>query len=319
MKAVLCEKLGSPEDLAIRDVEPPGPPGEGQVKVALRARGVSFSDVLRVSGEYQHKQPLPFVVGREGAGTVLEVGPGVTGIEPGDRVLSPGGCAEQVVVDAARVRRLPEPVSFEIGAAFGSNYATALYGLQRARLQVGETLLVHGAAGGVGLPAVELGKLLGATVIATASSQEKRDVVAGRGADHVIPTENFRDEVKALTGGRGVDVIFDPVGGDVFDQSVRCIAPLGRILVVGFASGRAALAKTNHLLVKDAEVIGYTRAPLERFLPELAERNMRALLGWLAAGYIKPHISHTLPMDRTVEAMNLIRQRKTIGKVILVS
>jgi NADPH2:quinone reductase len=319
MKAVFCEKLGSPDELVMREVDPPGPPAEGQVKVALRARSVSFSDVLRVAGEYQQKQPLPFVVGREGAGTVLEVGAGVTDLQPGDHVLSPGGCAEQVLVEAARVKRLPDAVSFEAAAAFGGNYATSLYALQRARLQPGETLLVHGAGGGVGLPAVELGKLLGATVIATASSQAKRDVAADRGADHVIPTEGFRERVKALTGGRGVDVIFDPVGGDVFDESMRCIAPLGRILVVGFASGRAALAKTNHLLVKDAEIIGYTRAPLERLDPARAESNTRALLGWLAGGYIRPHISHTLPLEQTIEAMNLIKQRQVIGKVVLVS
>lgn len=319
MRAVFCEKLGLPDDLVVREVESPGPPGAGQVKVQLRARSVSFSDVLRVAGEYQTKQPLPFIVGREAAGTVLEVGAGVEGFKPGDRVLSPGGCAEETIADVEWVKRLPESVSFEAAAAFGTNYETALYGLQRGRLQPGETLLVHGAAGGIGLPAVELGKLLGATVIATASTEEKRAVVADRGADHVLSPDDFRDEVKALTGGRGADVIFDPVGGDVFEQSMRCIAPLGRLVVVGFTSGRAALAKTNHVLVKDIDIIGYTRGSLERFYPARAERNRQALLRWLAGEYIRPHISHVLPLEQTAEAMNLIKRRETIGKVILVS
>jgi NADPH:quinone reductase len=320
MKAVFCEMLGTPDDLVLRDIDPPGAPGEGQVKVEIKARGVAFTDVLRIAGEYQVKAPLPFIVGGEGAGIVLEVGPGVSGFRPGDRVLSPGGCVEQALVNATNLRRLPPAVGFESAAAFGSNYGTALLGMQRARLQPGETLLVHGAGGGVGLAAVDIGKLMGATVIATASSEQKRAAATRLGADHVIDyTEGFRERVKELSDGRGADVIFDPVGGDVFDESVRCIAPFGRILVVGFTSGRPALAKTNHLLVKDAEVIGYTVAGLRRHRPEWAERNIQLLLGWLATGRISPYISHTLPLERTAEALNLIKQRKVIGKLILTS
>ncbi len=230
MQAVLCEKLGGPDDLVVRDVEEPPAPGAGEVKVALAARGVAFTDLLMIAGEYQVKPQLPFVVGGEGAGVVLEVGADVSGLAPGDRVLSPGGCVEQVVVRAERVTRLPGTVDFAAAAAFRANYATALHGLQRGRLQPGETLLVHGAAGGVGLAAVDVGKLMGATVIATASTGEKRAIARQLGADHVIDyTDGFRDQVKALTGGRGADVIYDPVGGDVFDESMRCVAPLGRI------------------------------------------------------------------------------------------
>ncbi|MEQ8858050.1 MAG: NADPH:quinone oxidoreductase family protein [Pseudomonadales bacterium] len=320
MKAVFCEKLGGPDDLVIREIDEPPSPGPGEVKVALAARGVAFTDLLMISGEYQVKPELPFIVGGEGAGTVLEVGDGVSGLAPGDRVLSPGGCVEQVLVRADRLTRLPASVDFGAAAAFRANYATALHGLQRGRLQGGETLLVHGAAGGVGLAAVDVGKLMGATVIATASTAEKRAIARQLGADHVIDyTGGFRGRVKELTGGRGADVIYDPVGGDVFDESVRCIAPFGRILIVGFTSGRPALAKTNHLLVKDAEVIGFTIGGLNRHDPAWAERNARILLGWLASGRINPYISHRLPLERTVDALRLIRDRQVIGKAILES
>ena len=319
MKAVFCEKLGGPDDLVVRDVAPPGAPGPGEVKVALAARGVAFTDVLMVAGEYQVKPPLPFVVGGEGAGTVLEVGSGVTTLAVGDRVLAPGGCIEQIVVKAERTTRLPESVGFEAAAAFRANYATALYGLQRGRLQPGETLLVHGAAGGVGLAAVDVGKLMGATVIATASTEGKRAIAKQLGADHAIGYDDFREQVKALTGGRGADVIYDPVGADVFDESMRCIAPFGRILIVGFTGGRPGLAKTNHLLIKDAEVIGFTIGALSRHDPAWVARNAAVLLGWLAAGRIKPYISHMLPLEKTAEALKLIKERKVIGKAILPS
>jgi NADPH2:quinone reductase len=320
MRAVFCEKLGGPDDLVVRDIDEPAAPGSGEVKVALAARGVAFTDVLMIAGEYQVKPELPFVVGGEGAGTVLAVGADVDGLAVGDRVLCPGGCVEQVVVTAERVTRLPDSVDFAAAAAYRANYATALYGLQRGRLRGGETLLVHGAAGGVGLAAVDVGKLMGATVIATASSDEKRAVAREMGADHVIDyTVGFRERVKELTGGRGADVIYDPVGGDVFDESMRCIAPFGRLLVIGFTSGRAALAKTNHLLIKDAEVIGYTIGALSRHDPEWAARNSGILLSWLAWGRIRPYISHRLPLERTAEALKLIRDRKVIGKAIVES
>jgi NADPH2:quinone reductase len=318
MKAVLCETLGGPDDLVVRDVESPQV-GEGQVKIALKARGVSFTDVLMIAGQYQVKPELPFIPGGEASGEIIELGPGVEGFKPGDRVLSAGGFAEETVQPASRILRLPDGVSFEAAASFRSNYATAYYGLQRGRLQAGDTLLVHGAAGGVGLAAVDVGKLFGARVIATASSEAKLAVCGELGADHLIDySDGFRDRVKELTGGRGADVIYDPVGGDVFEESMRCIAPFGRILVVGFTSGRPALAKTNHLLVKDAEVIGFTIGGLSRHDPSWADRNLRTLLAWLGSGRIHPYYSHTLPLERAADALKLVTERKVIGKALLV-
>jgi NADPH:quinone reductase len=319
MKAVYCEKLGGPDDLVVRDIDPPGPPGEGQVQVAIAARGVAFTDVLMVAGQYQVKPELPFVVGGEGAGRVTALGKDVTGLAVGDAVLTPGGCVEAVNVAASRVTRLPDGVDLEAAASFRANYATAYYAMQRARLRAGETLLVHGAAGGVGLAAVDIGKLYGATVIATAGSDDKLAVVRELGADHTINyTNGFRDAVKDLTGGRGADVIYDPVGGDVFDESMRCVAPFGRILVVGFTAGRPALAKTNHLLIKDAEVIGFTVGALQRLDPAWAKRNADVLLGWLASGRIRPYISHRVKLENTAAALKLIIDRKVIGKAIIV-
>jgi NADPH2:quinone reductase len=213
---------------------------------------------------------------------------------------------------------LPDNVSFETAAAFRSNYTTAYYALQRGRLRAGETLLVHGAAGGVGLAAVDMGKLMGARVIATARTLERREVYKQLGADHVIDySDGFREEVKALTGGRGADVVLDPVGGDVFDESMRCVAPFGRILIVGFTGGRPGVAKTNHLLVKDAEVIGFTIGALNRLDPCWAQRNLEALVGWLAAQRIQPYYSHALPLAQAADALRLIIDRKVIGKVLL--
>ncbi|MGQ4809220.1 2-haloacrylate reductase [Candidatus Entotheonellaceae bacterium PAL068K] len=318
MKAILCEKLGGPDDLVMREVETPVPEA-GEVKVALHARGVSFVDVLMIAGQYQIKRDLPFIPGSEAAGIVLETGAGVETVQPGDRVLTPGGFAEQTVVAAAQVTPLPAAVSFETAAAFKSSYTTAYYGLQRGRLQAGEVLLVHGAGGGVGLAAVDMGKLFGATVIATAGTQEKLAVCRQMGADHVINyTHGFREQVKDLTDGRGADVIYDPVGGDVFDESMRCIAPFGRMLIIGFTGGRAALAKTNHLLIKDAEAIGFTIGALSRHDPARAQRNCDILMGWLSAGRITPHVSHRLPLAQAADAIKLVIDRKVIGKAVLV-
>ena len=320
MKAVYCERLDGPDALVVREVSAPGEPEAGQIKVSVTARGVSFTDVLMSRGAYQVKPDLPFVIGGEGAGLVTAVGDGVESLSPGDAVLVPAGCIEQVVVDARRATPIPQGVELEAAASFRSNYATALYALQRGRLQAGETLLVHGAAGGVGLAAVDVGKLLGATVIATAGSDAKLKIVAEVGADHVVNyTDGFRDRVKALTQGRGADVIYDPVGGDVFDESMRCIAPFGRILIVGFTSGRAALAKTNHLLIKDAEAIGFTIGGLARHAPDWAARNQRVLMGWLGSGRIRPYISHRLPLERTADALRLITERQVVGKAVIVN
>ena len=321
MKAVFCETLEGAAALVVREVDEPGPPGEEQVKVAVAARGLSFTDLLMSKGEYQVKPPLPFVIGGEGAGVVTEVGSGVSDIRVGDNVLAPAGCIEQVLVDAKRVTPIAAGVALDAAAAFRSNYATAIYALQRGRLGQGETLLVHGAAGGVGLATVDVGKLMGATVIATAGADDKLAVVGEMGADHLINYRvgGFRERVKELTDGRGADVIFDPVGGDVFDESMRCVAPFGRILIVGFTGGRAALAKTNHLLIKDAEAIGFTIGGLARHDPAWAARNQRVLMGWLESGRIKPYISHRVPLERTVDGLGLIVDRAVVGKVIVTS
>jgi NADPH2:quinone reductase len=318
MKAVHCTKLGSYLDLEVVEVPEPGDPEPLQVKVALEVRGIQFSDLVRFSGEYQVQTPLPFVVGGDAAGTVIAVGSEVEGIDVGDRVLSPGGCVEQINVNHTAVTPVPAGIDLAAAASFRNNYATAYYGLQRGMLQAGETLLVHGSAGGVGLAAVDIGKLYGATVIGTASTDDKLRVVSDMGADHVINyTDGFRDQVKALTAGLGADVIYDPVGGDIFDESMRCIAPFGRILVIGFTSGRAALAKTNHLLVKDASVIGYTIGGLQQHDPEKNRRNNAVLMDWLSSGRIKPYVSHALPMEAICDAYQLIVDRKVIGKVMI--
>lgn len=318
MRVVMCEAYGSPDTLVVREVPSPSP-GPTEVKVRLRARGVSFSDVLRIAGTYHVKTPPPFIPGGEAAGEIIALGADVNGLAIGDRVLCGGGFAEETVQPAASVVKLPSTVSFEAAAAFRSNYTTAYYALQRARLQPGETLLVHGAAGGVGLATVDMAKLLGARVIATARNPERLAVCRRLGADEVIDySSGFRDQVLALTGGRGADVIFDPVGGDVFDESMRCIAPFGRLLVVGFTSGRPALAKTNHLLVKDAEVIGFTIGALSRLDPERARRNLAVLVGWLGAGRLAPYHSHALPLEQAAEALKLVVERKVVGKALLV-
>ncbi len=318
MKVVHCMKYGSHEDLEVREIDPPGAPAEGQVKVDIQARGIQFSDLVRIAGNYQDKSEMPFVVGGEAAGMVTDIGDGVPDISVGDRVLTPGGCVEQINVSTRAVTAIPDSVDLHVAASFRNGYATAYYGMQCANLQAGETLLVHGAAGSVGLAAVDIGKLYGATVIGTASSDEKLAAVKKMGADHVINyTNGFKDQVKELTGGRGADVICDPVGGDVFDDSMRCIAPFGRILIVGFTSGRAALAKTNHLLVKDASVIGYTLGGLRRHNPEQNAKNSRTLMGWLASGRIHPLVPQVLKMDDVIEAYQLLVDRKVVGKVIL--
>lgn len=319
MKAALCETLDGPDAVVVRDVDDPGDPGNGQIRVAIGACGVSFADVLMTRGGYQVKPPLPFVVGGEAAGRVTAVGADVEDFAVGDAVLVSAGCVEHAVMDASRATRIPDGVDIEAAASFRSNYTTALYGLERGRLRATETLLVHGAGGGVGLAAVDVGKLMGATVIATASSEAKLDVARELGADHVIDyREGFREAVKDLTDQRGADVIYDPVGGDVFDESMRCVAPFGRILIVGFTGGRPALAKTNHLLIKDAEAIGFTIGALGQRDPARAARIHRTLMTWLGAGRINPYISHRVPLEQTADALKLIVNREVIGKAVVV-
>jgi NADPH2:quinone reductase len=296
-------------------------PGKGEVRVRLRAASVNFPDILMVQGKYQLKPDLPFSPGMEGAGDVVAIGEDVTRVKAGDRVVVGGrfGCyAEEIVVPDAALRALPAGFDYAKGAAYPAAYLTAYVGLvRRGLLQRGETLLVHGAAGGVGLAAVDLGKLLGATVIATASSVEKRAFLQGYGADHVLPSTGFREAVKDLTGGRGADVIYDPVGGDVFDESVRCIAFDGRLLVIGFTSGRIASVSANMPLIKGFSVVGVRAGEYGRQFPAKGIENIRTVDAWAAEGKIRPHVCATFPIERAREAMRMLQDRKVIGKVVL--
>ena len=322
MRAIVCEKLGPPSSLVLRELPDPPDPGPGEIKVAIAARGVQFVDVLMVAGEYQTKPPLPFIPGGEGAGTALAVGKDVTDFKVGDAVMTrhpPGAFAEMGTISADAALPVPDGLSVEQAAGFRSAYTTAYHALvQRGRLQAGEVLLVHGAAGGIGLAAVQVGKLLGATVIATSGSDEKLAVVAANGADHTINnTDGFRDRVKELTDGRGADVIYDPIGADVFDESMRCLNWGARILILGFVGGRPALAKTNHLLIKGASAVGVRVGGFNEFEPALAAENLQVLARWAAEGKITPHVSHTFPLERAADALQTIVDRKVVGKCVL--
>jgi NADPH:quinone reductase len=322
MRAVLCKEFAGPEKLVIEDVPPP-PLRDGAVRVKVRAAGLNFGDTLLVSGQYQDKPPLPFIPGMEIAGVVAEVAPGVKHLKVGDRVLGSvgrGGYAEEVVADADAVHRIPDSMDFAIAAGFPVAYSTS-HGafLWRARLKPGETVLVLGASGGVGLTAVEIAKAMGASVIAAAGSAEKLAVAKRAGADHLIDytTENLRERVKEITGGRGADVVYDPVGGDAFDQSLRSIAWEGRIIIIGFAGGRVPQIPANIVLVKNIDILGFFWGSYRRHKPHLMAESLDQLLRWFDEGKLKPHISHRLPLGQVKEALDLLRTRKSTGKVVL--
>jgi NADPH2:quinone reductase len=320
----LAEDVGTLR-LETLDLKPPGP---GEVRVAIRACSVNFPDILMIQGKYQRIPPLPFSPGIEVAGDVAEVGEGVTAHNVGDPVmLSPGfgGFAESIVASADIVRSIPKGFDYAQAAAYPAAYLTAYVSLvRRANLQPGETLLVHGAAGGVGLAAVEVGKLLGATVIATASSGKKLAVVKEKGADHVIcygmpdgSFRGFREEVKLHTRGQGADVIYDPVGGDVFDESIRCIAWGGRLLVVGFTSGRIPSIPANMPLIKGFSVVGVRAGEYGRRDPVKGRENIETLRQWAEEGRFTPHICATFPLEQSVDALRMLVDRKAIGKVVI--
>jgi NADPH2:quinone reductase len=306
--------------LRLRDVTVPAPKA-GEVKIRLRAASVNFPDILMVQGKYQLKPDLPFSPGMEGAGDVVAVGESVSRVKIGDRVVVGArfGCyAEEIVVPAATVRVLPGRMDYAHGAAYPAAYLTAYVALaRRGELQRGETLLVHGAAGGVGLAAVDVGLLMGARVMATASSEEKRAFLKSYGADHVLAPSGFRDEVKALTNGKGADVVYDPVGGDVFDESVRCIAFNGRLLVIGFTSGRIPTVSVNMPLIKGFSVVGVRAGEYGRQFPERGAENIRTIDAWAAEGRIRPHVCAQIPLERAHDAMRLLQERRVIGKAIL--
>jgi NADPH:quinone reductase len=321
-KAVVCRELGPPEALRLETFASK-PLASGQVRVAVRAAGINFPDILMAAGDYQLKPELPFTPGMEAAGDVVEVESTAKGVSVGDRVIVKmrhGAYADEAVVAPSQLTRLPSSFDYAEGATFLAAHGTAYHGLvDRGQLQPGEVLLVHGAGGGVGLAAVEMGKMLGGTVIAAASSEDKLAVAQARGADHLVlyGREPFRDAVKRLTEGRGADVVFDPVGGAVFEESVRCIAWGARLLVIGFTGG-IGLARTNLLLIKGASVLGVRAGEAVRRNPALGEARQKSLLEWAEAGKLRPNVSHRLPLENYAKAMRLLIDRKAIGRVALV-
>src|SRR3954471_1417781 len=320
-RAVVCRELGPPEELRLEEFAS-SPLAPGQVRVAIHAAGINFPDILMAAGEYQLKPELPFIPGVESAGVVVEVDGTVQGTAVGDRVivkLRHGGYADEAIVTPSQLTPLPSTFDYAEGATFLAAHGTAYHALvDRGKIQAGEVLLVHGAGGGVGLAAGELGKLLGATVIAAASSEEKLAVAQARGADHLVlyRREPFRDVVKRITDGRGADVVYDPVGGEVFEQSLRCIAWGARVLVIGFTGG-IGLARSNLLLIKGASVLGVRAGEAARKNPALGVARIKALTEWVEAGKLKPNISHRLPLADYAKAMRLLMERKAIGRVAL--
>ena len=319
-RAVVCRELGPPERLRLETFAP-AQLAPGEARVAVHAAGINFPDILMAAGEYQLKPELPFTPGVEAAGEVTEVN-GAVGIAVGDKVIVKmrhGAYTDEAVVAPSQLTPLPSTFDYAEGATFLAAHGTAYHGLiDRGQVRPGEVLLVHGAGGGVGLAAVEIGKMLGATVIAAASSEEKLAVAQARGADHLVlyGREPFRDAVKRITDGRGADVVFDPVGGEVFENSLRCIAWGARILVIGFTGG-IGLARTNLVLIKGASVLGVRAGEAVRKNPALGEVRLRALTEWAEAGKIRPNVSHHMPLENYAQAMRLLIDRKAIGRVAL--
>ena len=322
MKALLCREFGPEENLTVEDIDAPALQ-PGHVRIAVKAGGLNFPDLLCVRGQYQFKPPLPFVPGTEGAGEITELGEGAKGVAVGDRVLfnTPvGAFAEEVVVPTVTVTKIPDAMSFEAAAGLTIVYGTSYHALkQRADLQPGQTLLVLGAAGGVGLATVELGKAMGARVIAAASSDEKLAVCREHGADETInySTENLKDRIKELTGKQGVDVIYDPVGGEYAEQAFRGIAWDGKHLVIGFAAGDIPKLPLNLPLLKGANVVGVFWGAWAMREPDGHTRNMADLFALFEAGKIKPHIAGTYALEDFLDAFNTLSGRKAIGKVVL--
>ena len=324
MKAVLCKAYGPPESLVIEDIEPLRS-GRGQVVIDVRACGVNFPDTLIIQGKYQFKPAPPFSPGGEVAGIVKEIGEGVENVKVGDRVIAFtgwGGFAEEVVADAARLIPMPGGMDFATAAAFVMVYGTSHYALKdRAQLKPGETLLVLGAAGGVGLATVELGKVMGAHVIAAASTNEKLEVCKQQGADEVInyATEDLKERVKQLTSGKGVDVVFDPVGGDYSEAALRGMAWEGRFLVIGFTAGDIPRIPLNLPLLKGCSIVGVFWGAFSDRDPRRSQQHLQELLTWFAEGKLKPRISASYPLEQAAQALNAMMERKVMGKVVLVT
>lgn len=321
MQAIVCQELGGPAALRLIEVADPRP-GPGQVRVRVRACGINFADSLITRGQYQVQPQLPFSPGFEVAGEVLELGSGVGALALGDRVIAItpyGGYAEQVVVSAKRCLLMPAAMSWVDGAAFPVIFGTSHVALaHRARLRPGEVLVVHGAGGGVGLTAVAIGKQLGATVIATASSRAKLEAAREQGADHLIDSgDDVRMRIRELSNGRGADVVYDPVGGDLFAASLRSVAFEGRILIIGFASGAVPQVPANLLLVKNVDVIGVNWPAYAELHPEVMVSSFRTLVQWYLDGVVKPQVSATYPLARAAEGLNHVVSRKSTGKIVI--
>ena len=322
MKAVVCKQFGPPDSLVVEDLPSPRA-GPGEVVLSVRAASVNFPDVLIIQNKYQFKPPLPFSPGSELAGVVKETGAGVEGFKPGDKVIAfttYGAFAEEVKTEAARLLPLPQGMDFATGAAFLLTYGTSDHALRdRGALRAGETLLVLGAAGGVGLAAIDIGKALGARVIACASSEDKLAVCRSHGADEGInyATEDLRERIKALTDGRGVDVVYDPVGGPYSEAAFRSLAWRGRLLVVGFAAGDIPKLPLNLALLKGASLVGVFWGDFTRREPRQFAESVRQLGEWYRQGKVRPHVSQTFPLEKAAEALKLMAARQVKGKVVL--
>jgi len=332
MKAALCTHYGPPEEMVVQDVPSPSP-RKGQVVISVKACGVNFPDVLMIQDKYQFKPALPFSPGGEIAGIVKEAGEGVTAFKPGDRVIvsiGSGGFAEEAVADAARCVPMPANLDFDVASSFFVTYGTSYHALKdRAHIKPGESLVVLGAAGGVGLSAVELGHAMGARVIAAASSQEKVDLAKKHGADDgfVYPTgalsrdqqKALSEDIKRLTGGNGADVLYDPVGGDYAEPALRAMNWEGRYLVIGFAAGEIPRVPLNLTLLKGCDIVGvFWGASMARD-PKTGLANLTEITKWIAEGKLKPHVSERIPLARAGEAIRLLMDRKAQGKVVVVT
>lgn len=322
MKAVLCQELGLADKLVVTDVEAPKP-GKGEVLIDVKAAGLNFPDVLMIQGLYQFRPDLPFVPGGEAAGVVSELGEGVTNVSVGDRVIFTnqiGGFAEKAVANAAILVKIPDSMPFEVAAGFTITYATSYHAFkQRAELKAGETVLVLGAAGGVGLAAVELAKAAGATVIAAASSDDKLEVCKEAGADAVInyAPGDLRQLIKEATGGKGIDVVYDPVGSDYTEAALRSLRPGGRLLVVGFAAGDIPKIPLNLCLLKQCSIVGVFWGGFARGNPPAQFENMQELFTLYEKGAIKPRVDDLFSLDDVEQAFACLTERRAKGKVIL--
>lgn len=324
MKAVLCRSWDGPGALGYADVAPM-PMQAGHVRIRVHAAGVNFADTLMVSGKYQVKPPFPFTPGLEVGGEIAEIAPDVAGLRVGQRVMAflrdGGGMREDIVVPASTAVTIPDAMDFVTAAGFPATYGTAWFGLtHRGQLQAGETLLVTGAAGGVGLPAVEIGKMLGAQVIAAAGGAAKCAIARDHGADFTIDynSESIRDRVREITAGKGADVVFDPVGGDAFDQAIRAVNWQARMLVIGFASGRIQQVPANLVLVKNISVVGVVWGAQQERDPIFANDRLRDILAKYGSPCLQPLIGATFPMAEAGAAMDALLSRKVAGKIVLV-